>query len=144
MRFALIVSVALACSPQSSPADAAADSMPDDSASADVTQSDVAQDAAATDTWASYAQGFFQTYCNACHMSGSSLEPSMPSSLYFTSEANVDSQKSVIRCGVCVTQDASWSCPSSPAAKQFPIGSGPFPSDAERNRIVAWITAGAP
>lgn len=69
----------------------------------------------------------------------------MPSNLYFTSQANVETQKDVIRCGVCVTQDPSWSCPSSgPPAKQFPIGSGAKPSDTERNRIVAWITAGAP
>jgi hypothetical protein len=99
----------------------------------------------AGDTWASYAQGFFSTYCTSCHASGSTLEPSMPASLYFTSQANVESQKDVIRCGVCVTQDPSWSCSASgPPAKQFPIGSGPKPSDAERNRIVAWITAGAP
>jgi hypothetical protein len=49
-----------------------------------------------------------------------------------------------MRCGVAVTQDPSWNCSPSIAAKQFPIGNGAKPSDAERDRIVAWITAGEP
>jgi len=38
---------------------------------------------------------------------------------------------------VAVTQDPNWACPASPVAKQFPIGSGPKPTDAERTRIRA-------
>ena len=141
MRLLILPSLAalLACSSSSPPVDAGQDAPVTDSPAA----MDVASEAS-SDTWASYANGFFQTYCDGCHMAGSSLEPSMPSSLYFTSQANVEANKAVIRCGVCVTQDSSWGCAASPVAKQFPIGSGPFPSDSERDRIVAWITAGAP
>jgi hypothetical protein len=49
---------------------------------------------------------------------------------------------------VCVSQDAAWSCPASPQAKQFPIsdssGTNPKPSDADRDRVVAWIGLGCP
>jgi hypothetical protein len=134
------IALLLGCSPSTPPVDAGDDSS---SAMDSPVQSDVATEAAG-DTWVSYAQGFFQTYCDTCHMAGSSLEPSMPSSLYFTSQSNVVNARFTIRCGVCATQDPTWSCPASPVAKQFPIGSGPFPSDADRNRIVAWLTAGAP
>jgi hypothetical protein len=92
---------------------------------------------AGPDTWATYAQGFFATYCVSCHGAQD------PTGRDFTVQANVETNKLVIRCGVAVTQDPSWSCASLPAAKQFPIGNGPKPSDAERGRIVAWITAGA-
>jgi hypothetical protein len=95
-------------------------------------------DAGNADTWASYAQGFFATYCVSCHDSKDSTGRD------FTMQAKVESEKTTIRCGVAVTQDPSWKCAASPVAKQFPIGGGPKPSDAERDRIVAWITAGAP
>ena len=142
MKQSLLVVLAVACSSSNAPIDAGQDAQtPTDASSSP----DVASEAAAADTWANWANAsFFQVYCDACHMAGSSLEPSMPSNLYFTSQSNVVSNASVIRCGVCVTQDPSWGCPASPTAKQFPIGSGPLPSDADRNRVVAWITAGTP
>ena len=137
----IILVIATACSSPSSPTDAGSDGPPpnDSPSPQDVTS------VGTTDTWASWADtSFFQKYCDSCHMAGSTLEPAMPSNLYFTSQANVVANASVIRCGVCMTQDPTWGCAASPTAKQFPIGSGPFPSDAERNRVVAWITAGAP
>jgi hypothetical protein len=99
-------------------------------------------EAGAADTWASFAQGFFTQYCVECH------GVSDPQGLYFGVHANVVANASLIRCGVCVMQDPSWSCPATLPAKQFPIsdnaGTNPKPSDAERNRIVAWIDAGSP
>jgi hypothetical protein len=96
----------------------------------------------AVDTWSSYAQGFFQTFCVECHGA------SDPTGRDFTQYSVVKSNAPTIRCGVCVMQAASWACPASPVARQFPIDdsthSNPKPTDAERNRIVAWIGAGAP
>lgn len=98
--------------------------------------------AGAVDTWASYGLGFFQTYCVECHGASDTTGRD------FTQYSVVKSDAPTIRCGVCVTQDVSWACPATPVAKQFPIDdathSNPKPTDAERNRIVAWISAGTP
>ena len=93
-------------------------------------------DTGAADTWTSYAAGFFATYCNGCHNAQDAT------SRDYSIQADVAKDKVAMRCGVATTQDASWNCASSPVARQFPIGSGAKPSDAERARIVAWITAG--
>ena len=100
--------------------------------------SPVADAPAAADTWTSYAGGFFATYCNSCHNARDTTGRD------YRVQANVATDSAVMRCGVAAVQDPSWNCASSPVAKQFPIGSGPKPSDAERARIVAWITAGEP
>jgi hypothetical protein len=98
--------------------------------------------AAVVDTWSSYGQGFFQTYCVECHAASDTTGRD------FTQYAVVKTNAPTIRCGVCVTQDPTWACPATPVAKQFPIDdstrANPKPTDAERNRIVAWISAGAP
>ena len=97
---------------------------------------------ATTDTWANWAQGFFTKYCVECHGA------SNPDGLDFGQQSVVVANKDTIRCGVCVSQDSSWSCPASPPAEQFPIsdsaGTNPKPTDDERNRVVAWIGAGCP
>lgn len=90
------------------------------------------------DTWTSYAAGFFKTYCAECH------DAKDTTGRDYTLQAKVEADKLTARCGVAATQDPSWGCAASPVAKQFPIGTGAKPSDAERTRIVAWITAGAP
>ena len=94
------------------------------------------------DTWSNWAAGFFTTYCLECHSA------SDPKGLTFGVQSVVAANKDTIRCGVCVQQDPSWGCPAVPAAKQFPIsdqaGTNPKPSDAERDRVVAWIDAGCP
>jgi hypothetical protein len=96
-------------------------------------------DAMTGDTWQSWAQGFFATYCVPCHGAGA------PGGRDYRVQANVVRDAAEIRCGVAVTQDPSWNCdPAFPPPKQFPIGNGPKPSDADRGRLVAWITAGAP
>lgn len=126
------------CSSSSTPApeDAGADSLANgDDGSADA-------DSGTNDTWALYAQGFFNHYCVECHTAAD------PAGLDFTQYSIVFKNRSTIRCGVCVTQDPSWSCAAFPPAKQFPIDdqtkTNPKPTDAERDRIVAWIGAGAP
>ncbi len=94
--------------------------------------------AASSDTWTSYASGFFATYCNSCHSAKDSTGRD------YSVQANVAKDMAPMRCGVAAVQDPAWGCAASPVAKQFPIGSGPKPSDAERARIVAWISAGEP
>jgi hypothetical protein len=95
---------------------------------------------AAADTWASYAQGFFATYCVECH--SATVNPS----LNFTEYAVVKANSATIRCGAAATMQTG--CGVSPMPKQFPIPdatmSNPIPTDAERDRLIAWIEAGLP
>jgi hypothetical protein len=92
------------------------------------------------DTWASFAQGFFSTYCVECH--DAAKDPSRD----YTKLTDVMADAALIRCGVAATQQSG--CGATPAPKQFPIsdatGTNPKPTDAERARIVAWIEAGLP
>jgi hypothetical protein len=66
----------------------------------------------------------------------------------FTKKSIVVSNAPAIRCGVCNTQEAVWACPATPRAQQFPIAdannSNPKPTSAERDRAVAWVSAGCP
>jgi cytochrome c551/c552 len=123
------------CSSSSSPSTTKSPSSPSDAGTTGKTDSD---GAATQDTWASYAEGFFQQYCVSCH------DASDTTGRDYTVAANVAKDHDAMRCGVAATQDPTWQCASLPTAKQFPIGSGPKPSDAERARIVAWINAGEP
>jgi cytochrome c551/c552 len=93
---------------------------------------------ATADTWTNYAEAFFAQYCTSCHNAQDTTGRD------YTVAATVAKDRASMRCGVAATQDPSWNCSASPPAKQFPIGSGPKPTDAERNRIVLWITAGEP
>lgn len=92
-----------------------------------------------TDTWTSYAQGFFATYCVECHGA------SDPDGRDFTKLSVVQAQKAEIRCGVAPVVLSP--CTGFPPPKQFPIsnaaGTNPKPTDAERVRIILWIDAGA-
>ncbi|HEY3817044.1 MAG TPA: hypothetical protein VGL81_07735 [Polyangiaceae bacterium] len=128
--------LAAACSSSSSPPDA---NPADAAGTVDVASGDGGPD---LDTWDNWAGGFFAKYCVECHGVGNT------SGLDFGVQATVVANQSTIRCGVCAAQDPSWGCPASPPAKQFPIsdtaGTNPKPSDAERDRVVAWIEAGCP
>lgn len=86
-----------------------------------------------TETWSSFAEAFMQTYCVRCH----STSPKD-----FNSLADVRANTATIRCGV--SDVALDGCGAFPPPRQFPVGSGPFPSDDERARLVAWLDAGAP
>jgi hypothetical protein len=99
---------------------------------------------AGVDTWTNWAnQDFFAVYCDSCHMTGGSGDP-MGANYDFTQYSQVAANAAVIRCGVAPVQDPTWACGSFPPAKQFPIGTGAKPTDALRNRLVAWIDAGFP
>ena len=94
------------------------------------------------DTWDSYAQGFFASYCVSCHNDDNSGTATRD---YHDFDV-VSSERDKIACGVSKSQ-ADWTargCSGTPAAKQFPAGSGAKPSDAERDRLLAWIDAGTP
>jgi cytochrome c len=88
-------------------------------------------------TWTSNAQSFFATYCVSCHTPGGQAQQ-QDFSQYDVVVANA----ATIRCGVASTKQSG--CGSVPAPKQFPIGTGPKPTDGERDAIVAWIDAGTP
>jgi hypothetical protein len=126
------------------PADlAGADLATADLAAADLAGADLAT--GSSDTWASFAAGFFASYCTSCH-SPTGSDPNGGKD--FTQYASVMANAPTIRCGVAVTQDPSWSCAAFPPPKQFPICNtgctNAKPSDAERDRLVAWIGAGLP
>ena len=85
------------------------------------------------DTWESFAAEWFATYCNECH-DGASRD--------YTTLTHVRRDMDRIRCGVSPT--TADGCGGSPAAGQFPVGPGPYPDDASRERLVAWLEAGLP
>jgi hypothetical protein len=89
---------------------------------------------AAADTWESYAMGFFTSYCTECHGAGDAQRD-------YSTRDDVVRDKDTIRCGVGTVKYPG--CAAFPPPSQFPIGTGPKPSDAERDRLVAWIEAGA-
>jgi hypothetical protein len=90
---------------------------------------------ASTPTYSSFAQPFFMTYCVSCHPSASSTRD-------FTQYSVIQTNAHNIACGVSPTALAG--CSGNPAPSQFPIGTGPHPSDAERNELVLWIMNGLP
>ena len=96
------------------------------------------------DTWTNWASPtFFQAYCTSCHSAGGEGDPAS-SGYDWTQYADVVTDANLIRCGVAVVQDPAWHCPDTIVAEQFPIGNGPHPSDADRDRLVSWIDAGLP
>lgn len=94
-----------------------------------------APDLAGSPTYSNFAQQFFATYCVRCH-------PSAQSARDFTQYAVIQQNAHDIACGVSPTALAG--CSGNPAPAQFPIGTGPFPSDAERDELVEWIQLGLP
>jgi hypothetical protein len=94
------------------------------------------------ETWDSFAKGFFATYCVSCHNDDKKGDATRDYHLM----ANVVKEKAEIACGVSKGQ-ADWSkrgCTAFPPARQFPVGGGPKPTDAERDRLVRWIDSGTP
>ena len=83
-----------------------------------------AADAAApTLTWANFAEEFMTTYCYECHGPGDTLRD-------YSLQDMVRGESASIRAGII--------------SSQFPIGDGPFPSQAERDQLVEWLDDGAP
>ncbi len=87
----------------------------------------------AADTWDNFASEFMATYCVECHATA-------PKD--FADPDQVAAFAETIRCG---TASATLpDCSGWPPATQFPVGSGPVPTDEERDRLTAWIDAGMP
>jgi hypothetical protein len=98
--------------------------------------------ATGTDTWDNYAMGFFQSFCVSCHND----DNSGVATRNYHMLANVMKEKSEIACGVSKST-ADWTargCKGFPPARQFPVGNGAKPTDAERDRVIKWIDAGTP
>jgi hypothetical protein len=103
---------------------------------------ETAPPAAPADTWDSFARGFFGTYCGACHNDDNQGDASRNYRVLM----NVMREKNAIACGIAKSQ-ADWmqrGCSGSPRARQFPVGSGPRPSDADRDRLLRWMDANTP
>ena len=84
------------------------------------------------DTWASFAQGFFASYCTRCHSSTLTgvARNGAPDGYDGDDEATVRLHLDVIRSAVGVGN--------------FLPPTAPTPTCAERQRIVRWIDAAAP
>ena len=97
---------------------------------------------ASGDTWQNYAMGFFQTYCVSCHNDDNAGDADRD----FHVLSIVIGEKAKIACGLTKSESdwATRGCSGAPAARMFPIGNGPKPSDQERDRLIAWIDAGTP
>jgi len=110
------------------------------STGADLATPDLATAAAdlntpAVPTYTGFAEAFIMSYCVSCHPSASSTRD-------FTQYAVVKQNAHNIACGV--SPIALPGCSGNPAPGQFPIGSGPQPTDAERTKLVQWIQGGLP
>lgn len=94
---------------------------------------------AQADTWTNFASAFITTYCHECHGPGDASRD-------YSLLATVIDESAEIRCGVAATRPPD--CTGFPPPKQFPVSNGtndnPKPTDAERDRLVAWIEAGLP
>ena len=129
----LLALALLGCSPTPSIEDAGSDTGTLEDAGEEVDAPMTTDAGAPGDTWSSFAEAFMQTYCVRCHMS---------SPRDFRLLADVRANTVRARCGVSASSLSD--CGSGPPPRQFPVGSGPFPSDDERTRFVAWLDAGAP
>jgi hypothetical protein len=90
---------------------------------------------ATMDTWESWAYPeYFTPYCIECHPGESARDFSM----YEVVVENVVH----IRCGSA--PEMLPDCDDHIEPGHLPIGDGPFPTDDERWRLVAWIDAGMP
>lgn len=114
------------------------DTQPQDSGMPDTgttsgTDTGTSGDVAPEVTWDTTMEAFFATYCVGCH----SASPKD-----FTVLDEVKDWADPIRCGVAPSPQEG--CGSWPPPKQFPVGDGPKPTDAERQVLVDWIDAGMP
>lgn len=92
------------------------------------------------DTWDNFAREFVGAYCITCHQPGGAGFAG--GSVDFRTYQGVAQHAMQIRCGVCVVQSNSWNCVEKP--EQFPVGTGPKPTDDERTQMVEWIDGGMP
>jgi hypothetical protein len=93
----------------------------------------------AIDTYASFAEGFFSSYCTSCHGPGGSVSY-IDLSIY----AGVVEEQATIRCGVSPVQLDDCGAAPGLYRPRFPVGPGARPEDDERQQIVDWIDNGLP
>ena len=103
-----------------------------DQVSADAGES-ASIDAMQQDRWSTFAADFFEVYCHECHGPGDSLRD-------YSLLTTVTSERDKIRCGVSPSSLSGCTI----SARQFPVGSGPKPTDEDRMRLVEWLDSGAP
>lgn len=94
---------------------------------------DSGPDSGPADTYETFGMAFMTSYCVECHEAGSSVRD-------YSTIDNIRRDMVGIRCGV--TAEPLDDCSGFPPPRQFPVGSGPMPSDDERGRLVAWVEAG--
>ena len=97
---------------------------------------------AGSDTWEGYARGFFTSYCVSCHNDDARGVAARDYHLL----ANVMREKVEIACGLAKSA-ADWmqrGCSGFPPARQFPVGNGAKPADADRHCLLRWIDSGTP
>jgi hypothetical protein len=82
------------------------------------------------DTWATFAQGFFASYCTTCHSSTATNRQGAPAGYNWDDETSVRAHLAMIRDAVGV---GNYMPPIAPT-----------PSCEMRARIVRWIDADAP
>jgi hypothetical protein len=83
-----------------------------------------------------------ETYCVSCHNDDNEGD----SNRDYHSLDVVKGEGDEIACGLAKSPDV-WTargCSGFPPARQFPVGNGPKPDDADRDRLIAWIDAGMP
>ncbi len=85
----------------------------------------------AGDTWSTFAQTWFSSFCTECHAGGTRN---------YTTIDEVRRDAAKIRCGVAPTRLPE--CSGFPPPGQFPVGTGAKPTAEERNRLIAWIDSG--
>ena len=150
LAFVLAALSACSSSSDAGPSPASDSSPPNDTATSDGegpvdtaatdtgATTDTGGDATVGDTWDSFAMGFFSRYCVECHAGGTRD---------YRTVTQVKRDQALIRCGVASTTQTGCGA-TAPKAKQFPIDdstkTNPKPTDAERDRIVAWLAAGEP
>jgi hypothetical protein len=104
-------------------------------------------------TWTNFAEAFTKTYCIECH-NATDPDPTVPmyANQNFNLYADVVDHAKEARCGVSPSGVYQSGCPTAaqiddgafPPPGQFPAGTGPHPTDAERLRMIEWINNGTP
>jgi hypothetical protein len=98
---------------------------------------------ASADTWDNFARPFMMKYCVSCHNDDRAGDAARDYHML----AVVMREKVDIACGTAKSQAdrVKRACPTNaPRANQFPAGSGPKPTNDERDRLLLWIDANLP
>ncbi len=105
-------------------------------------------------TWDNFAGKFVSAYCVGCHnpqvagCSGAHCHAKGdPIIMDFRDRTQVEARAEVIRCGISLTQEASWNCGKTEPnifPKGNPTCTNPFPASSQRELMIQWLSAGTP